>query len=142
MGQGAVNALQDATILANCLYDLEDNSKKSITAAFRSFYKQRFDLAKEAYDMSEVAAKVINGQKWHDRLVRNIMFNYLPDWVQQYSHEKRFLYRPQATFLPMVPFKGKGRVLPQLPSKRYTQEQEEKRKKQQEVPEVGKAVAV
>lgn len=39
---GAVNAMQDAVILANCLYDLKDNTQKSITAAFKSYYDQRY----------------------------------------------------------------------------------------------------
>jgi hypothetical protein len=114
---------QDSLILANCLYDLEDNSQESITAAFQSYYDQRYELAKAAYDMSSMLAKVTKGQKWHERLIRTILFN-LPDSIQAATQAKRSMYRPQATFLPIVPLRGTGVVLPQPPSKRYQREQE------------------
>ncbi|GJJ71415.1 hypothetical protein EMPS_03765 [Entomortierella parvispora] len=122
-GQGAVNAMQDSVILANCLYDLEDCSQESITACFQSYYVQRFPRAKEAYEMSKVVSKVTNGQKWHERLIRWILFN-LPDSFQQRTQVKKNVYRPQASFLPLVPNRGTGKVLPQVPSKRYQKEQE------------------
>ncbi|GJJ71417.1 hypothetical protein EMPS_03767 [Entomortierella parvispora] len=128
-GQGAINAIQDSIILANCLYDLEDNSQKSITAAFQSYYEQRYKHAKARYDDSVLAAKVFAGATWTDRLVRTVLFNYLPESIQQLQFKAISSYRPQITFLPRVPFQGTGSVLPQLPSKRYQREQEEEMKR-------------
>ena len=54
--------MQDAVILANCLYDLKSNSVKDITAAFQSFYDQRFYKAKELYDHSNLTEKIFSGQ--------------------------------------------------------------------------------
>ncbi|KAG0020494.1 hypothetical protein BGZ81_009315 [Podila clonocystis] len=40
-GQGAVNAMQDAVILANCIYDIEDLTAHNIAAALRDYREQR-----------------------------------------------------------------------------------------------------
>ncbi|GJJ71388.1 hypothetical protein EMPS_03738 [Entomortierella parvispora] len=131
IGDGAINALQDATILANCLYDLKDNSQQSITAAFQS-YEQRHSRAKEQYENSLLFSKILSGKTLTERLVRHLFLNYLPKWFLQDKMRRSFEYRPQATFLPMVPFKGTGPVFPQPPSKRYQLEQEAKKQQREE----------
>jgi len=118
--------MQDAVILANCLYDLKDNTQASVSEAFKSYRAQRWDHAREQYDNSKLLAKVVGGLSWSERLIRTI-FLHLPKWVVDKTNEKMCSYRPQVTFLPMAPFHGTGYVLPQLPSARYTKEQEEKK---------------
>ncbi|KAF9429957.1 hypothetical protein BGZ76_001044 [Entomortierella beljakovae] len=61
-GQGASNAIQDAIVLANCLYAMKDNSEQSIHAAFKSYYDQRFCYAEIAYKMSSDMSNILNGQ--------------------------------------------------------------------------------
>ncbi|KAK3826265.1 MAG: hypothetical protein JOS17DRAFT_254269 [Linnemannia elongata] len=61
-GQGAINAMQDAVILANCIYDLEDIQPESLTAAFKSYKQQRFSQAKKQITNSKVNAKISSGQ--------------------------------------------------------------------------------
>jgi len=56
-----VNALQDAVILANCLYDLEDISQQSVTAVFKRYHDQRYIHAKNQFENSELAAKITTG---------------------------------------------------------------------------------
>jgi hypothetical protein len=82
-GQGAVNALQDAVILANCLYDLKDESQRSITDAFQSYYNQRYKHAKAHYESSKLYMKLIGGLTWTDRLARTIVLEYLPQSILQ-----------------------------------------------------------
>ena len=126
-GLGAVNAMQDAVILANCLYDLKSNSQEDVTAAFQDYYGQRYPQTKLAYDASMVRAKLMTGQRWHEKLVRHAIFNYLPNSVYEAKLAKSSVYRPQASFLPTVPFRGSAPVLPLIPSKRYEREQARKR---------------
>ncbi|GJJ74071.1 hypothetical protein EMPS_06429 [Entomortierella parvispora] len=114
-GQGAVNAMQDAVILANCFYDLKDKSAKSITEAFESFYSQRYERAKDAYNLSQMVSKIMLGQSWSDRLMRTVLLKYLPHSVQQRQYEKAALYRPQIMFLPLTKNKGSVAPLPQKP---------------------------
>ncbi|GJJ74503.1 hypothetical protein EMPS_06861 [Entomortierella parvispora] len=125
-GQGAANALHDAVILANCLYDLKDNTQASVTAAFKSYYNQRYHHAKDCYEVSNVTGKIIAGSTWSDRLVRTIVLKYLPRSFQQKQFEKTNSYKPQATFLPRTPKRGTGYVLPQPPSTRYEEEQKKR----------------
>ncbi|GJJ72153.1 hypothetical protein EMPS_04510 [Entomortierella parvispora] len=130
-GLGAVCAMQDAVILANCLYDLKSNSQEDVTVAFQSYYDQRYPQTKLAYDASMARAKLMKGQRWHEKLTRHVIFNYVPDSVMEAKAAKSQMYRPQASFLPTVPFRGTAPVLPLIPSERYKREQAAKRASQQ-----------
>ncbi|KAG0043519.1 hypothetical protein BGZ83_011326, partial [Gryganskiella cystojenkinii] len=121
-GQGAVNAMQDAVILSNCFYDLKDKSVKSLKAAFQSYYDQRYERAKEAYNLSQMVGKIMTGQSWSDRLLRTIMLKYLPHSIQQKQYAKAALYRPQIMWLPLAENRGSVAPLPQIPCKRYLKE--------------------
>ncbi|KAF9171563.1 hypothetical protein BGX20_007345 [Mortierella sp. AD010] len=118
-GQGAVNAMQDSVILANCIYDLESLSTKDISAALKDYRDQRFPYVIEQYEASKINAKIIYGQTFLDRLIRKVILNYMPKSIQAKSAMKNLTYRPQATFLPLAPKHGTSPVLPQKPSKRY-----------------------
>ncbi|KAF9201622.1 hypothetical protein BGZ49_008144, partial [Haplosporangium sp. Z 27] len=63
-GQGAVNAMQDAVILANCIYELASTSHSDIVAALRDFKKQRYPYAKLQVENSAMAGKLLYGQTW------------------------------------------------------------------------------
>ncbi|KAG0217446.1 hypothetical protein BGX31_000247 [Mortierella sp. GBA43] len=103
-GQGAVNAMEDAVILANCLYDIsggkEPVTTERIAEAFRDYREQRYTHAKFQVENSKGMAKLLNGQ-------------YL----------KQAGYRPQLMFLPTVPNPPNLEIYPQKPSKRYLEEQ-------------------
>ena len=129
--QGAVNALQDVVILANCLYDLKDKSQASITDAFQSYHNQRYEHAKAQYEMSKFYQKLIGGLTLSDRLIRTIVLRCLPDSILRREGAKGTRYRPQVNFLPLIEPRGSGPVLAQLPSKRYTREQKGKAKNEQ-----------
>ncbi|KAF9281999.1 hypothetical protein BGZ68_006272, partial [Mortierella alpina] len=61
-GQGAVNAMQDAVILANCLYDLTSVTPEDIAAAFQDFKDQRYPHVVAQYEASKKNAKILYGQ--------------------------------------------------------------------------------
>ncbi|KAF9551998.1 hypothetical protein EC957_000071 [Mortierella hygrophila] len=119
----AINAMQDATILANCLYDLEDLSPESILKTFSDYREQRYTHAKKQVANSQLNAKISSGQTLKEKVIRHVVLNFLPRWVFSLSFVKSAAYRPQVTFLPMVPDKGSVASLPQKPSKRHQAEQ-------------------
>ncbi|KAF9136097.1 hypothetical protein BGW39_006893 [Mortierella sp. 14UC] len=125
IGDGAINAMQDATVLANCLYDLEDLSPESISQAFKDYKGQRYIQAKKQVANSQLNAKISSGQTLKEKVIRSVVLNLLPRWVHVLQFTKSAAYRPQATFLPMVPDKGSVVSLPQKPSKRYQAEQQQ-----------------
>ncbi|KAG0369291.1 hypothetical protein BGZ54_010387 [Gamsiella multidivaricata] len=112
-GQGAVNALQDAVILANCIYDLPSLEQHDITTAFRDYKNHRYAHVKDEYEASKTNAKVFYGQTFRERLMRNVALNYLPKSLQLRTMTKSLAYRPQASFLPPAPKRGTRPVLPQ-----------------------------
>ncbi|KAF9571884.1 hypothetical protein EC968_010612, partial [Mortierella alpina] len=63
-----------------------------------------------------------------DRIIRHVAFNYLPQSLTMKEIFKSAEYQPQANFLPMVEKRGLGKVTPQKPSKRYTEEQQAEKK--------------
>jgi len=107
--------MQDAVILANCLYDLQDRSLPSLTLALESYYKQRYDPAKSNYKDSQMISKVMLGQTWTDRILRTLTLNYLPHAVQQRHYAKSVAYRPQIMFLPLIENRGLIRAKYQKP---------------------------
>ncbi|KAF9279827.1 hypothetical protein BGZ68_007665 [Mortierella alpina] len=123
-GQGAVTAMQDSVVLANCLYELKSLACEDITAALQEFRNQRYPHVKEQYDASKMNAKIVYGQTFFERIIRHVVFNYMPKSVQMKNVSKGTAYRPQASFLPLVPKRGTCPVMPQKPSKRYLEEQE------------------
>ncbi|KAF9132821.1 hypothetical protein BGX30_012516 [Mortierella sp. GBA39] len=122
IGDGAMSAMQDAVILANCIYDLENLRPESLTAAFRDYKEQRYTHAKRQIFNSRLNAKLSSGQTRTERLVRHVVLNFLPRSIQNKQFSKDAAYRPQCTFLPRVPDKGTISSLPQKPSRRYQAE--------------------
>ncbi|KAF9095610.1 hypothetical protein BGX23_000219 [Mortierella sp. AD031] len=122
IGDGAMNAMQDAVILANCIYDLEDLRPESITNAFRDYKEQRYAQAKKQIVNSKINARISSGQTRTERLVRHVVLNLLPRSIQNKQFSKDAAYRPQCTFLERIPDKGSIPSLPQKPSWRYQAE--------------------
>lgn len=60
-GAGAVNAMQDAVLLANHIYDIKPTSFENIKRALCDYKEERFDAIKDQYPQSYVAAKLIYG---------------------------------------------------------------------------------
>ncbi|KAF9351036.1 hypothetical protein BGX26_010864 [Mortierella sp. AD094] len=112
-GQGAVMAMKDAVVLANCIYNMRDNSDKSIKTAFASYYRQRYLEADTIIKSSSIYTKLMFGHTWVDRLLRKIVINYIPDWLKMKEIDNGLANRPQINWLPLVENRGSGHVLPQ-----------------------------
>ncbi|KAG0076309.1 hypothetical protein BGZ90_008871 [Linnemannia elongata] len=127
LGDGATNAMEDAVIIANCIYELGSSfSKTDIEAALTDYRSQRFEHAKQQVENSNMAGKLFYGQTWLERLIRRAVLNWIPKSFEKASLTQAVAYRPQATFLPMVPKRGTFPILPQKLSKRYEEEQAKK----------------
>jgi hypothetical protein len=60
-----------------------------------------------------------------ERIMRYILFNWVPKSLQMKQMSKDNAYRPQANFLPQTPKRGTIETLSQSPSKRIQKEKEE-----------------
>lgn len=65
------------------------------------------------------------GQTFSERVLRHVVFNWLPKSLQRKQMSKDTAYRPQANFLPQAPKRGSLDIIPQRPSKRIEKEKEE-----------------
>ncbi|KAG0048624.1 hypothetical protein BGZ83_006443 [Gryganskiella cystojenkinii] len=134
IGDGAMNAMQDAVVLANCLYELDPSgsasaSPRAIRECFHSFYEQRYEPTKAIYNFSEFLSRIMCGLTWTDRLLRTIMLKYMPPSFQQYGFKRTAGYRPQIRFMELAVNRGSIPVLPQKPCKRYEDEKQRRKSK-------------
>ncbi|KAF9101959.1 hypothetical protein BGX27_011246 [Mortierella sp. AM989] len=113
-GQGAVMAMKDAIVLANCLYNMKDKSNRSVKAALDDYYSQRYQEAEIQLKNSASMSLVMYGQKWIQRFLRHLMLNYMPHWMLQRKFDNDLAYRPQINWLPLIENHGSGKVLPQV----------------------------
>ncbi|KAG0020492.1 hypothetical protein BGZ81_009313 [Podila clonocystis] len=141
MGDGAVSAMQDAVVLANCLYDIEETTQENIEAALADYRAQRIGHVTVQVNMSKMMGKAMFGQKWTERLMRNIMYN-MPKWLQSKAHLQAAAYRPHIAFLPPVPNTTNLKLEPHKPSKRYMREQAGRAKVASMVSMVSSTVAI
>ncbi|KAG9061279.1 hypothetical protein KI688_007617 [Linnemannia hyalina] len=116
-GAGAVNAMQGAVLLANRLYDIRPTNFKIIETALSDYRNERFYAIKDQYPQSYISAKLIYGHTFSERVLRQLVFNWLPKSFQRKQLVKDSAYRPQANFLPLAPKRGTMDVIPQRPSK-------------------------
>ncbi|KAF8981816.1 hypothetical protein BGZ46_002229 [Entomortierella lignicola] len=122
-GLGAVNAIQDAVVLANSIYEMSSTSQDNIVKALKEYREQRFEEAKTQYETSKFAAKILYGHTYFERAFRYVLINYMPKPVQTYNFLKSMAYRPQIAFLPQTPNRGTATALPQKPSVKYAAKQ-------------------
>jgi hypothetical protein len=59
---GAVNAMHDAVVLANALYNMPDSTPRSITAAFQEYYDQRYPRLDTQIKRSKSLQPVMGGK--------------------------------------------------------------------------------
>ncbi|KAG0293466.1 hypothetical protein BGZ96_002808 [Linnemannia gamsii] len=127
-GAGAVNAMQDSVILANHLYDIKPTSFENIKRALSEYNGERFSAVKDQYPQSHISAKILFGHTFTERVLRHIVFRWLPKSMQLKQLIKDTAYRPQANFLPQAPKRGTMETVSQNPSKRNYKEREEEEK--------------
>ncbi|KAG0070031.1 hypothetical protein BGZ90_012783 [Linnemannia elongata] len=94
-----------------------------ISATLDQFKNERYVKVKAQYEASKTNARLIYGQTYLERFMRMIVFNWLPESVKMKGAYRGVEFRPQASFLPQIPVRGSGPVLPQNPSQRYLDEQ-------------------
>ncbi|KAF9903718.1 hypothetical protein EC991_003412 [Linnemannia zychae] len=131
VGQGAVNAMEDAVILANALYEIQSVTSNNITAAFEDYLSQRYPHAAEQCSASKMFTMLMVGQKWYETLLRRFVLSVASKYFQRQNYAKTLNYRPQASFLERVPDRGIIPVLPQKLSARYKMEKAALKKRQE-----------
>ncbi|KAF9367751.1 hypothetical protein CPB97_005353 [Podila verticillata] len=120
--------MQDAVVLANCIYEMASANIKDVEVALTEFRLQRYEPVKIQHEKSKTNAKIMYGQAWHERLLRHVVFSYLPKSMMEKNMARDGAYRPQASFLPLAPPRGQGPFFQQQPSAKYLELQAERAK--------------
>ncbi|KAF9543218.1 hypothetical protein EC957_001093 [Mortierella hygrophila] len=123
-GAGAVNAMQDAVLIANHIYDIKPTTHENIQTALNEYKEERFDAIKDQYPQSHISAQLMYGHTLYERILRQVIFNWMPKSVMRRQLSKNTAYRPQANFLPQAPKRGNLDIIPQWPSKRIQDNKE------------------
>ncbi|KAF9188435.1 hypothetical protein BGZ51_000600 [Haplosporangium sp. Z 767] len=126
-GQGATQAILDGIALANALYDMTSSSIDEVTKAFKKYSNERAPIAKGAVTGSRSMGKLLNVQGKLLEFVRKISFSHVPTWILKMATDKLHLYRPQLTYLPMVPDRGTAKAHKQDYSSKYLKKLEQER---------------
>ncbi|KAF9966561.1 hypothetical protein BGZ65_000350, partial [Modicella reniformis] len=83
-GQGCVNAMEDAVVLTNCLYEIADGKEpvtpERIAEAFKDYREQRYSHAMYQVQDANLRSKVSGGHKWSEKLLRWVILR-LPKWI-------------------------------------------------------------
>lgn len=64
-GKGAITAIHDAVTLANWMSTLRSPSPKDITKVFKEYRTERYPIAKENFESSQVFTKNL-GKVWNE----------------------------------------------------------------------------
>ncbi|KAF9286386.1 hypothetical protein BGZ88_009108 [Linnemannia elongata] len=111
-GQGAVNAMQDAVVLANLIYTLPSNSTSSITNMFKTYQDERMAPVQASYKTSQISSKIMT--KGFSGAVVRFIFGHLPDWLWRLQLGAAARYAPSVGFLKKAESKRKGAVVPDI----------------------------
>ncbi|KAF9085936.1 hypothetical protein BGX27_003296, partial [Mortierella sp. AM989] len=91
----AVNAMLDAVILANAIYEIaKDATYPNIRSAFKEYYNERYPQAKADLESSKKAASLLSGQTWTDNIMRKIMLDWMPSSMMRIVFTKTLAFRP------------------------------------------------
>ncbi|CAO3567948.1 unnamed protein product [Mortierella alpina] len=115
----ALNAILDAVVLANSLYEMPTSNYKNITKAFEDFYAERYPTVKRELTPTQQMTTVLAAKTWLDSAGRYLLLKTYPKYFKEKSEEYIQSYRPQALFLPRIETKGEIPLTPQRPSKKY-----------------------
>ncbi|KAG0042979.1 hypothetical protein BGZ83_011958 [Gryganskiella cystojenkinii] len=121
-GRGAVNAMLDAIVLANALFDhqvIQEQSLKNVKGAFKQYYNERYPHAVDELERSKRMARVVAGQTWFDIMARKAFFSLFPKSFRDNSYAAMLRYRPQLKYIPPIQDRGQNLVLsPKAPGSR------------------------
>ncbi|KAG0329974.1 hypothetical protein BGZ99_009418 [Dissophora globulifera] len=113
IGDGGINALQDAVVLVNCIVEITSLTPGSVAAAFEDYREQRFPLIKYQMEKAQLLATLQYGQTLKERAIRYAIFNWIPKSIQTHLYLKDASYRPTSNFLKPIENRGTLPVLPQ-----------------------------
>ncbi|KAF9972107.1 hypothetical protein BGZ73_004803, partial [Actinomortierella ambigua] len=111
-GQGAINAMLDAVVLANVLHSCASTKIGDVRRCLDAYRAERFPGTQLAYAaVSKGAALCKRGVKGE---IFRFIYRLVPRSVIVSQWDNIYAYRPQASFLPFIPPEGTVKPQPQV----------------------------
>ncbi|KAG0201382.1 hypothetical protein BGX28_005783 [Mortierella sp. GBA30] len=105
-GQGATQAILDAVVLVDLLYDLPSTSSRDIAHAFKEYRRQRYSTSKAAVTASRQGGALFSAKGFFMDLFRAFTFRHMPKWLYLMTSDRIQASRPILSFLPPIPDRG------------------------------------
>ncbi|KAG0285647.1 hypothetical protein BGZ96_010135, partial [Linnemannia gamsii] len=107
----AVNAIQDAVVLANLIYSLPSTSSSDITTMFKEYQDERMEPVQACFKICHISSKIMT-KGFSSAMVRFI-YRLMPGWLWRLLMGSTAKYAPLAGFLKKVELK-KGVAVPDV----------------------------
>ncbi|KAF9404932.1 hypothetical protein BGZ94_003871 [Podila epigama] len=105
-GQAVDESILDALALSEVLFNLPSTDLEDIKTALGNYHKERSGrrqaVINEAHDLDQL----LHSKKCFRSLYRTMVLNYTPEFIQNRRNDEKYAYRPQASFLSLVPDYG------------------------------------
>ncbi|KAG0253349.1 hypothetical protein DFQ27_007455 [Actinomortierella ambigua] len=105
-GQGAIQAILDAVVLANLMYELPSTSVKDLGCMFATYFEIRGDVTRKVVETSKKLGKMASGKSTLDLWFRNVIIKLVSSTFVQNRLSKKMAGRPVLNYLPEPPLRG------------------------------------
>ncbi|KAG0094617.1 hypothetical protein BGZ93_007006 [Podila epicladia] len=99
-------SILDALALGEALFNLPSTELCDIKAAFELYHKERSSRRDVAIGEARDLDQLLHSKRYLRSLYRSMILNYTPKCILDKKNDTKYAYRPQASFLSLVPDYG------------------------------------
>lgn len=99
-----MTAIHNAIALSNLICAMPTKTSADISAIFKEYQEERYPAVIESFENSQLTGKMM-ARGITGSLLRLVM-DYMPWWMWKHALTKTVRIRPQAGFLPNIPYMG------------------------------------
>ncbi|KAF9371414.1 hypothetical protein CPC16_003085 [Podila verticillata] len=105
-GQTVDESILDALALGEALFNLPSTELCDIKTAFELYHKERGSKRDAAIAEARDLDQLLHSKRYLRSLYRSVLLNYTPKYITDKKNDAKYAYRPQASFLSLVPDYG------------------------------------
>ncbi|KAF9974672.1 hypothetical protein BGZ73_001856 [Actinomortierella ambigua] len=105
-GQGAIQAILDAVVLANLMHELQSTEVKDLEHMFATYFELRGDVTRQVVETSKKLGKMASGNSTLDLWIRNIVIKLVSSQFVQSRLTRKMAGRPVLNYLPEPAVRG------------------------------------
>ncbi|KAF9297378.1 hypothetical protein BGZ74_009857 [Mortierella antarctica] len=106
VGEAVDESILDALALGEALFNLPSTELCDIKTAFELYHKERSSRREVAIGEARDLDLLLHSKRYLRSLYRSMVLNYTPKCILDKKNDTKYSYRPQASFLSLVPDYG------------------------------------